>query len=67
MACLPAAPPCQPDPTRAREHAVKEARALAASAVLEGRLTGSHCIEYADENRRRLGAVRFDEAVKITA
>ena len=50
----------------ARAHAVQEARAMAASAVLEGRLTGSHRIEYVDESRQLVGAVRFDEAVDIT-
>lgn len=49
----------------ARAHAIQEARAMAASAVLEGRLTGSHRIEYVDESRRSVGAVRFDEAVEI--
>ena len=53
------------DAAAARDHALIEARAMAADSVLHGHLTTSHRIDYTDEERRAVGSVRFDEAVEI--
>ena len=49
----------------ARANAVVEARTMAAETVMQGHLTGSHRIEYVDSNLKKVGEVRFDEAVEI--
>ena len=49
----------------ARDHAIKEARVLAADSVLRGHLIANHHIEIVDSNRISLGTVRFGEAVDI--
>ena len=53
------------DDAAAMEHAVAEARAIAADAVLQGRFVGSHYIEVREERRGVVGRVRFDEAVEV--
>jgi hypothetical protein len=40
---------------------------MAADSVLQGHFTCSHRIEFVDEGRERVGAVRFDEAVEVRA
>jgi hypothetical protein len=55
-----------PDQAAAKEHALDEARAMAAESVREGHLDLSHSIEVADHARERLFSVTFGEAVKIT-
>lgn len=50
----------------AMARAVVEARIMAAESVRSGHLVGSHHIEVLDEAHRRVGAVRFDEAVAIS-
>lgn len=50
----------------AMARAVVEARIMAAESVRSGHLVGSHHIEVRDEAQRRIGAVRFDEAVAIS-
>jgi hypothetical protein len=44
---------------------IREARALAADTVLKGHLTRCHLIEVQDEHRKKVGVVRFDDAVEI--
>ena len=53
------------DDEAARAHAIKEARVMAADTVLHGHLTRSDRIEFVDEVRKRVGTVRFDEAVDV--
>jgi hypothetical protein len=53
------------DEHAARDHALKEARALAADTVLHGHLVGHHRIEIVDADQKPIGTVRFDEAVEI--
>jgi hypothetical protein len=53
------------DAAAARVHALGEARAMAADSVLQGHFTGSHRIDFVDEDRKAVGTVRFDEAVEI--
>ncbi len=54
-----------PDAAAALAHATDEARALAADTVREGHFVGNHYIEVQDQDRERVGVVRFDEAVEI--
>lgn len=54
-----------PDDGAAIERAKVEARGLAAESVRGGHLVGHHRIEVLDETRRRVGVVRFDDAVAI--
>ena len=53
------------DVAAARDHAIMEARHMAADSVLQGHFTGSHRIEFLDEARGAVGEVRFDEAVEV--
>ena len=53
------------DDEAAREHAVMEARAMAADSVSKGHLTASDRVDFEDEMRNLVGSVRFDEAVDI--
>lgn len=52
------------DKQAAHQHAIGEARAMAAESVREGHLTLSHRIDYSDE-AGPVGTVRFDEAVDV--
>ena len=54
------------DDREAMRRAVIEARELAAESVRNGHLVGSHRVEVLDEQRERIGVVRFDEAVAIS-
>ena len=54
------------DDKAAMARALVEARGLAAESVRNGRLVRSHRIEVRGADRKRLGAVRFDEAVAIS-
>ena len=53
------------DDRAAHAYAVHAARSLAAETVRLGHLTGDHLIEIKNEQRERVGTVRFDEAVDI--
>lgn len=55
-----------PDSAAAMARAVEEARVLAAESVRRGHLVGSHRVEVRDAKGNRVGAVRFDEAVRIS-
>lgn len=56
-----------PDDDAAMANALREARVLAAESVRQGHLVRGHRIEVVDEQHFPVGAVRFDEAVRITA
>ena len=49
----------------AQEHAIKEARALAADTVLQGHFVRRHRIDIRDQHQAIVGSVRFEEAVEI--
>ena len=50
----------------AMARALIEVRELAAESVRRGHLVGSHRVEVLDQERNCVGAVRFDEAVRIS-
>lgn len=54
------------DEHAARAFAVKAVRDLASETTLHGHLVGHHRVEYVDKQQKKLGEVRFDEAVDIS-